>query len=102
MKVLALDPSKGRDAQHGDYSAFVWIGIDKDDVIYVEADLARRPTPLGTGRALAAHADFAVGVFAHRGSLRASASPMRTNAPAGGNSAWPCPGGRSSTTVEPR
>jgi predicted phage terminase large subunit-like protein len=45
LKVMALDPSKGRDAQHGDYSAFVLIGIDGDGVIYVEADLARRPTP---------------------------------------------------------
>jgi predicted phage terminase large subunit-like protein len=44
-KVIALDPSKGADANHGDYSAFVMLGIDKAGVHYVEADLARRATP---------------------------------------------------------
>jgi predicted phage terminase large subunit-like protein len=45
LRTLGLDPSKGKDAQHGDYSAFVKLGIDKDQVLYVEADLQRRPTP---------------------------------------------------------
>ena len=45
LKVLALDPSKGSDASHGDYSAYVMLGIDARGVLYVEADLARRPTP---------------------------------------------------------
>jgi predicted phage terminase large subunit-like protein len=45
VKVIALDPSKGVDANHGDYSAFVMLGIDDAGVHYVEADLARRPTP---------------------------------------------------------
>jgi predicted phage terminase large subunit-like protein len=45
VKTIALDPSKGRDAQRGDYSAYVMLGIDPAGVIYVEADLARRPTP---------------------------------------------------------
>jgi predicted phage terminase large subunit-like protein len=45
LKVVALDPSKGRDARRGDYSAFVQLGIDFDGLLYVEADLARRPTP---------------------------------------------------------
>jgi predicted phage terminase large subunit-like protein len=40
-----LDPSKGKDARHGDYSAFVKLGIDKNQNLYVEADLQRRPTP---------------------------------------------------------
>lgn len=44
-KVIALDPSKGRDARRGDYSAFVLLGVDLDGLLYVEADLARRPTP---------------------------------------------------------
>ncbi|BBO36204.1 hypothetical protein [Lacipirellula parvula] len=43
--VMTLDPSKGSDAQHGDYSAFVVLGIDAHGVMFVEADLARRPTP---------------------------------------------------------
>jgi predicted phage terminase large subunit-like protein len=45
IKVIALDPSKGQDARRGDYSAYVMLGIDPAGVIYVEADLARRPTP---------------------------------------------------------
>ncbi|RIK82844.1 MAG: hypothetical protein DCC67_06545 [Planctomycetota bacterium] len=45
VKVIALDPSKGADARHGDYSAYVLLGIDGAGMHYVEADLARRPTP---------------------------------------------------------
>jgi predicted phage terminase large subunit-like protein len=45
VTVIALDPSKGADARRGDYSAFVLVSVDRGGVIYVEADLARRPTP---------------------------------------------------------
>jgi len=45
IKTLALDPSKGADARRGDYSAFVKLGIDRQGILYLEADLARRPTP---------------------------------------------------------
>lgn len=45
VRVAALDPSKGADARHGDYSAYVLLGIDRHGVVYVEADLERRPTP---------------------------------------------------------
>ena len=45
VKTLALDPSKGSDARRGDYSAFVMLGVDRQGMLYVEADLARRPTP---------------------------------------------------------
>ncbi|HEX6961066.1 MAG TPA: hypothetical protein VF175_04315 [Lacipirellula sp.] len=45
VKVVALDPSKGADSRHGDYSAYVLLGIDAHGVHYVEADMARRPTP---------------------------------------------------------
>jgi predicted phage terminase large subunit-like protein len=44
LKTIALDPSKGRDARHGDYSAFVVLGVDRQGVLYVEADLERRDT----------------------------------------------------------
>jgi predicted phage terminase large subunit-like protein len=41
-----LDPSKGADAGHGDYSAYVIMGwAENDDICYVEADMARRSTP---------------------------------------------------------
>ena len=45
VKTLALDPSKGSDARRGDYSALVMLGVDRQGVIYLEADLARRATP---------------------------------------------------------
>ncbi len=41
--VMALDPSKGKDARRGDYSALVWVGVDREGFLYVQADLARRP-----------------------------------------------------------
>lgn len=44
IKTLALDPSKGKDAKHGDYSAIVRYGRALNGVEYVEADLARRDT----------------------------------------------------------
>ncbi|MCS7306265.1 MAG: phage terminase large subunit [Thermoguttaceae bacterium] len=45
LVVMALDPSKGPDARRGDYSAFVWVGVDGQGVVYVQADLARRSAP---------------------------------------------------------
>ena len=44
-KVLALDPSKGGDAHRGDYSAFISLAVDRKGTLYVQADMARRPTP---------------------------------------------------------
>jgi predicted phage terminase large subunit-like protein len=45
VRTIGLDPSKGTDAQTGDYSAFVRLGIDTQGYLYCEADLAHRPTP---------------------------------------------------------
>lgn len=45
VRTIALDPSKGGDARRGDYSAYVILGIQPAGVVYVEADMARRPTP---------------------------------------------------------
>jgi len=45
LLVIALDPSKGKDAKHGDYSAFVALARTKDGKLWVECDMARRPTP---------------------------------------------------------
>lgn len=41
-KTIAVDPSKGKDSDHGDYSAIVRYGVTWQGVEYVEADLARR------------------------------------------------------------
>jgi predicted phage terminase large subunit-like protein len=45
VKAMALDPSKGADARRGDYSAFVLLGVDRQGIVYLEADLARRSVP---------------------------------------------------------
>lgn len=45
VKTMALDPSKGTDSRRGDFSAFAMLGIDERGTLYVEADIARRPTP---------------------------------------------------------
>lgn len=42
--ALALDPSKGRDASTGDYSAFVFVALDESGTIFVDAKLGRFPT----------------------------------------------------------
>lgn len=42
VRTLALDPSKGKDARRGDYSAIIRFGRRGDGSEYVEADLARR------------------------------------------------------------
>lgn len=44
VRTIGIDPSKGRDAKHGDYSAIIDYGRDLKGWEYVEADLARRPT----------------------------------------------------------
>jgi predicted phage terminase large subunit-like protein len=44
VKTLALDPSKGSDARRGDYSAYAMLGVDRQGMLYLEANLARRPT----------------------------------------------------------
>lgn len=43
VRTVAVDPSKGRDAKHGDYSAIVSFGRSAAGVEFAEADLARRP-----------------------------------------------------------
>jgi len=45
VRTMALDPSKGRDANRGDYSACVLLHYDDDGTMYVDADIARRPVP---------------------------------------------------------
>jgi predicted phage terminase large subunit-like protein len=45
IKTLSVDPSKGKDARSGDYSAFVRLGRDGNGYLYCEAELLHRPTP---------------------------------------------------------
>lgn len=69
LRVIAIDPSKGADARHGDYSAIVSLAVDQAGVLYVDADIARRPTPQmvadGVSRYLAFQPD-AFGVEANQ------------------------------------
>jgi len=43
LRLAVLDPSKGSDARRGDYSALIFLGVDGQGHMYVDADLARRP-----------------------------------------------------------
>jgi predicted phage terminase large subunit-like protein len=52
VKTVALDPSKGTDAKFGDYSAFALMMLGRDDVLYVDADLAIRNTAVIVDTAL--------------------------------------------------
>jgi predicted phage terminase large subunit-like protein len=64
VKTAALDPSKGRDSRRGDYSAFVLLGVDRQGIVYLEADMARRPTPQIVADGLELLARFRPDVFA--------------------------------------
>lgn len=44
VRVVALDPSKGADARFGDYSAYAAVAVDARGIVFVEAEMARRPT----------------------------------------------------------
>lgn len=59
LRVIALDPSKGTDAKHGDYSAFVLLGRDRDGGLWCDADLAKkRPTSLIVAQGLELQRQF--------------------------------------------
>lgn len=62
VKVLALDPSKGKrdrvsdpqKGRQGDYSAFVWLMVDKNATLWIDADLDNQrpvePSPAHPGQ----------------------------------------------------
>lgn len=64
VRTMALDPSKGSGSRHGDYAALVMLGVDGAGLVYVEADLGRRPTPQIVAHATAFVARFRPDVFA--------------------------------------
>jgi predicted phage terminase large subunit-like protein len=63
VKTLVLDPSKGSESRHGDYSALVMLGVDRHGLLYVDADLARRPTPQMVADAVECYRRFQPDVF---------------------------------------
>lgn len=48
LSATALDPSKGKDARKGDYSAIVTVGYSAGK-LWIDADLQRRPVPQMVG-----------------------------------------------------
>lgn len=42
-RVMALDPSKGKHANRGDFAAYVMLALGNDGELYVEAELLRLP-----------------------------------------------------------
>jgi predicted phage terminase large subunit-like protein len=44
LTCLSLDPSQGK-TDKSDYSAYVFAGFDRNEELWCEADIARRPTP---------------------------------------------------------
>ena len=57
IRTMALDPSKGKDARRGDYSAFAMVQVT-DGVFYVDMDLARRPVQQIITDGVALHGRF--------------------------------------------
>lgn len=45
LRVVSLDPSKGKRDGYGDYSAIVKVGFCSRGIAWVDADLERRPVP---------------------------------------------------------
>ncbi len=64
LRVMALDPSKGRDARSGDYSAIVQLGVCEAGRLWIAADLARRPVTRMLEDALALAARWKPQAFA--------------------------------------
>jgi predicted phage terminase large subunit-like protein len=58
LRIMALDPSKGKDSKYGDYSAYVLLGLDAQGTFWIDADLARRPTPRMVADGLELAANF--------------------------------------------
>ena len=57
-RVMALDPSKGRDARFGDYSAFIMLQVGLDNTAYIDADLNIRNVSVIVETALEMARDF--------------------------------------------
>lgn len=55
-RVMAIDPSKGKDSRRGDYQAIVFLGL-KDGMLYVDADVMRRPVGEMVERAVTMYRD---------------------------------------------
>lgn len=64
VKTIGIDPSKGKDAKHGDYSAFVLLGRCREGKLWLEAHLDRINAESIIERALGYQRDFHADVIA--------------------------------------
>ena len=64
IKTVALDPSKGTDAKHGDYSAFVMLLVAENGTLYVDANLEVRNCELIVDTAIEIQRQFNPDAFA--------------------------------------
>lgn len=68
LRIISLDPSKGKDAKRGDYSAYILLQQQRNGLIYVDADLKRRHA-----------ADIVSDGFEHHRLFRPQALAVETN-----------------------
>ena len=60
---MALDPSKGKSDKVGDFSSYVKLGINHEDMILIECDIGRRPIPEMISTGVDLYLDFQPHVF---------------------------------------
>ena len=63
LKTMALDPSKGKSDKVGDFSSYVKLGINHEDMILIECDIGRRPIPEMISTGVDLYLDFQPHVF---------------------------------------
>lgn len=67
LKTMALDPSKGRSDKTGDYQALVKLAIDRHDVLYVQANMRKRPIAQMVADSVDIYREFAPAAFGLEG-----------------------------------
>lgn len=58
IKTLSIDPSKGKDARHGDYSAIVRLARDQQNILYCDAVMIKMDTEQVVSRFATEATDF--------------------------------------------
>jgi predicted phage terminase large subunit-like protein len=62
-KVVSLDPSKGKNSKHGDYSSFIELGVCNDGTLEVDAHLQRITTNIIVEQAIDIQRRFQADAF---------------------------------------
>ena len=99
VKTMALDPSKGSDSRHGDFSALVMLGMDRQGMLYVEADQATSDAADG-GRRRERFRQFQPDLFEWRATSFKTFWPASSRRSFAGRAFW-APGPRRSRTTRP-